>query len=241
MQISSFLTLSKQTALTRQIEVTANNLANASTNGYRRTAIHFNSMMQQPNTTDLIAYPFEAETYVDFTEAAIQDTNNPLDLSILGNSHAFFVVEKDGERRLTRNGNFQLGQNGTLQTTIGETVLGDGDQPIRLNPSAQQYFIGPDGTIFSDADRSGRVRVVQRRDNTPLTRVGSAAFRLVEGAVEETTNFTVQGGRIESANVVPVLEMTLLVEASRHYEMLQQVLQMEDERQSSAIDKIPSA
>ena len=241
MQISSFLTLSKQSALTRQIEVTANNLANASTNGYRRTAIHFNSMMQQPNTTDVVAYPFETETYVDFTEAAIQDTNNPLDLSILGNSQAFFVVEKDGERRLTRNGNFQLGPNGALQTMTGETVLGDGDQPIRLNPSAQQYFISSDGTIFSDADRSGRVRVVQRRDNSPLTRVGSAGFRLDEGAVEETTNFTVQGGRIESANVAPVVEMTLLVEASRHYEMLQQVLQMEDERQSSAIDKIPSA
>lgn len=241
MQISSFLTLSKQMALTRQIEVTANNLANATTNGYRRTAIHFDSMMQQPNTTDVVAYPFEAETYVDFTEAAIQDTNNPLDLVILGNLKAFFVVEKDGERRLTRNGNFQLGPNGSLQTMIGETVLGDRDQPIRLNPSAQQYSIGPDGTIFSDADRSGRVRVVQLQDNSPLKRVGSAGFRLDEAGVEETTNFTIQGGRIESANVVPVLEMTLLVEASRHYEMLQQVLQMEDDRQSRAIDKIPSA
>jgi flagellar basal-body rod protein FlgF len=240
-QISSFLTVSKQTALMRQTEVTANNLANASTNGYRRSAIQFSSMMQQPNTTDVIAYPFETEIYIDFSEGALQDTGNPLDLAILSNSQAFFVVEKDGERRLTRNGNFRIGQDGSLQTAIGETVLGDGDQPIKLNTSAQQFSVAPDGSIYSDNDRSGRVRVVQRRDNSPLSRVGTGAFRLVPDNVEDTSNYSILGGRIEGANVNPILEMTELIEMSRHFELLQQLLQMEDERQNNVIDKIPAA
>lgn len=241
MQISSFLTLSKQMALTRHIEVTANNLANASTNGYRRSALHFNALMQQPNGTDVIAYPFEAESYIDFTEAAFQDTGNPLDLAILGNSQAFFVVEKDGERRLTRNGNFRLGQDGSLQTAIGETVLGEGDQPIKLNTSAQQFSVASDGTVYSDNERSGRVRVVQRRDNTPLARAGTGAFRMAPDNIEEIRDYSIQGGRIESSNVNPILELTAMIETSRHFEMLQQLLQMEDERQNNVIDKIPAA
>ncbi len=241
MQISSFLTLSKQMALSRHIESTATNLANASTSGYRRTALAFNSLMKQPNGTDVIAYPFEAESYVDFSEGAFQETGSSLDLAILGNSQAFFVVEKDGERRLTRNGNFRLGQDGSLQTAIGETVLGDGDQPIKLNTSAQQFSTASDGTIYSDNDRSGRVRVVQRRDNTPLSRTGTGAFRLTPDNIEEIRDFTIHGGRIEGANVNPIMEMTSLIETSRHFEMLQQLLQMEDQRQNDIIDKLPAA
>lgn len=228
-------------ALSRHIETTANNLANGSTAGYRRTALAFNSMMQQPNGTDVIAYPFEAESYVDFSEGAYQETGSPLDLAILGNSQAFFVVEKDGERRLTRNGNFRLGQDGSLQTAIGETVLGDGDQPIKLNTSAQQFSTASDGTIYSDNDRSGRVRVVQRRDNTPLSRIGTGGFRLAPDNIEEIRDYTIHGGRIEGANVNPILEMTSLIETSRHFEMLQQLLQMEDQRQNDVIDKLPAA
>lgn len=158
MQISSFLTLSKQTALSRHLEVTAENLANASTLGYRRTGIYFNSLMGSPTAGEDVSYPFEAESHVDFTEGAFQDTGNPLDLAILGNSEAFFVVAKDGELRITRNGNFLINTAGQLVTTTGETVLDDSSQPIRVNPGAQKLVVTEDGSIFSDDVRSGRVR-----------------------------------------------------------------------------------
>lgn len=240
MQISSFLTLSKQTALSRHLEVTAENLANASTLGYRRTGIYFNSLMGRPTAGEDVSYPFEAESHVDFTEGAFQDTGNPLDLAILGNSEAFFVVAKDGELRITRNGNFLINTAGQLVTTTGETVLDDSSQPIRVNPGAQKLVVTEDGSIFSDDVRSGRVRVVERKDAAPLQRRGSGGFLFSEDIVQKPVSYFVQSGRLETTNVNPISEMTSMIELSRTFEMLQQVLKLEDERQTSVIDKVPT-
>jgi flagellar hook protein FlgE len=103
------------------LDVASNNLANASTTGFKSGSALFQDIYAAGSATAPGLGTAQQTTQQDFSEGNLQSTGNPLDLAIQGNG--FFVVSKDGQNFYTRDGAFQLSPSGTLQTASGASVL----------------------------------------------------------------------------------------------------------------------
>jgi flagellar basal-body rod protein FlgF len=153
---------------------------------------------------------------IDFKPGLIAATGRDLDVAIDGKG--FFVIETEAGNRYTRNGSFTRRSDGTLVTSTGETVLGDGGSPIRLPNGPVK--IGEDGTITSGTTLVGRLEVVEFASERDLIRESGATFRALPGATPETADVRLVTGSIEQSNVSIVDRMAKLTELSRNFEAL---------------------
>jgi flagellar basal-body rod protein FlgG len=153
-----YLAMSGAKALSQRQEALTNNLANASTSGFRADMMTFRSVpVRAEGTATTRVFNLEATAGFSVQPGPVSTTGRSLDAAIRG--QGWFVVQTpDGNEALTRNGNFHIGADGTLQTANGLPVVGDGG-PITLPPNAEVLF-GADGTITA------------RQGNQPPLQVG---------------------------------------------------------------------
>ena len=151
MQNALLIGLSRQMTLERQMDVIANNVANANTNGFKADHSLFeeylNSNAHEDNfvgSDRRVSYVQDRGTYRDVGQGPMEATNNPLDMAINGN--AFFAVQANGAERYTRDGKFALSSTGQLMTSDGNLVLGTGG-PIVFQPTDHDINVAPDGTV----------------------------------------------------------------------------------------------
>jgi flagellar basal-body rod protein FlgF len=206
----------------------ADNLANASTVGYRAEEDNFSAALQSAGVGPesglnraINNYGIVSSTTFDFSQGELQKTGNPLDLAIEG--QGFFVVQTPNGPMYTRNGNFKVSATGQLVTATGDAVMGDRGV-IQLPPGP--VSISPDGTISSNGAVTGRVRVVAFPPGTQLTRVGNTDYSAPANTAVPATNASLQQGELESSNVNPISGMVELVTAQYQAEMAQRVLSM---------------
>jgi flagellar basal-body rod protein FlgF len=231
------MALSKQVAISRQLQVASVNIANASTPGFRKKEMNFAALLHEVRERDPLSYPFDKTTYLDLTPGAVNTTDNPLDVTIAGNPRAFFVIDDNGRQVLTRAGNFTLDGTGRLTASNGKSVVGVDDRPIIVNRSAQSIAVGSDGSILEDGRPVGRLKVLQLMLGADAELLGDAELN-APGSTEPPSAYTVQAGSLEGSNVDSVADMTRLIELSRNFEMLQQAISMEDSRKQDVVDKM---
>ena len=147
---------------TQALDTIANNLANASTVGYRAQHNLFSSVLAAgqrsagPDLNQAINnYGLLSGTSLDESQGALQKTGNDLDVAIQG--RASFVVQTAGGEMYTRNGSFQVSGKGQLITAAGDPVMGD-KGIISMPPGT--VSISPDGTISSNGAVAGKLKVV---------------------------------------------------------------------------------
>jgi len=242
MENPSFIALSSQMALSRQMEVLSNNLANMNTTGFKAERLVFTEMLAQPDQDmdDLgpMSFVEPYATYQDFSAGGITPTGNPLDAALAG--EGFFAVQTADGTAYTRGGRFSLDANGALVNDAGLPVLAAGGGPIQLEGSTQ-INIATDGTISDDNGIVARLAVFGFDDPQSLAR-GAGGLYMADGAQPtEITSPKVQQGMIEGSNVSPILEMTRLIDVSRSYQRMQQIVESEHERQKQAIERLPRA
>src|SRR5258708_4928268 len=144
MQSASLVLLSDQQALQRAIDVVANNVANASTTGFKREGIAFDTLLSQSTSGQPVSFVVDRSTYRDASTGPIQATGNQLDLAIEGPGY-FQVRGLDGaSTNYTRGGAFQVNNEGQIVTLSGQPVLSDGGQPITLPDTVTQINISGD-------------------------------------------------------------------------------------------------
>jgi flagellar basal-body rod protein FlgF len=206
----------------------ADNLANASTVGYRAEENNFGAVLESAGVGPesglnraINNYGIVSGTTFDFSQGELQKTGNPLDLAIEG--QGFFVVQTANGPMYTRNGNFKVSATGQLITASGDAVMGDRGV-IQLPPGP--VSISPDGTISSNGAVTGRVNVVAFPPGTQLTRVGNTYYSAPANTAAPATNVSLQQGELESSNVNPISGMVELVTAQREAEMAQRALSM---------------
>jgi flagellar basal-body rod protein FlgF/flagellar basal-body rod protein FlgG len=122
--------LSRQVALTRELEAVANNIANVNTTGFKADATVFEEFLmpvardnQFTSADSRISFVRDRATWHDLSQGPVQRTGNPLDVAIDGN--AFLVVQTAAGERYTRNGALQINANGELVTSEGDRVQGE--------------------------------------------------------------------------------------------------------------------
>jgi flagellar basal-body rod protein FlgF len=241
--------LSRQAALERHLAVVSNNLANVNTNGYKGDQMMFEEFLNSNAHEDnflspdrRVSYVQDRGTFHDFTQGALQRTNNPLDAAISGSG--FFVVQTPAGERYTRDGGFQLNNPGQLVTASGETVLGTAG-PIVLQPTDHDVAISADGTITvlegpsrTDSIR-GKLRMVNFADGQKLVKDGSNLYSAPNGtAPQPDTKSTVQQGFVEKSNINSVVEMSRMIEINRTYTSIANILAAAHDMHKSAIEKL---
>lgn len=218
--------------------VLANNLANASTNGFRAELSTFRAVPLRGDGTTTRVFALEATSGELDTPGTPQRTNRPLDAMAVGRA-LFGVQARDGTEAYTRNGAFEVSPDGTLLTANGLTVLSDGGAPITA-PANAEVTLGADGTLSAKVAGQpttviGRVKLVTPTDEDPVRRGTDGLYRAASGeALPSDTTARVQTGVLEGSNVNPVDAMVGMIQAARQFESQMRLLQNAESNDRSA-------
>ncbi len=240
MENAGYIALSRQTALWRQMDQIANNMANVNTPGFKGEKVLFTDYLAKVRTDrslfrDTIAYTEDFGMARDLTEGAMETTGNPFDVAIKGDGY-FAVEAENGNRYYTRNGHFKLNADGQITTTSGELLLSDNDQPIILAPTESEITIARDGSISTENGPIGRLRLVGFDDQRALKKVSNGLYDAGEQTPTAVANPHVVQGMLEGSNVNPINEITQMISVQRSYETAQKMIETENDRQRQAID-----
>lgn len=203
--------------------VTANNLANANTPGFRREmAALAPGWLVGEGAAISARIQSGGESPHDLLAAGrLEQTGNPLDVAMVGGAW-LAVSDATGAEALTRRGDLRLGPDGLLTNGAGNAVLGE-DGPIRIAGAFHSVRIGSDGAIETRPQPDqpfvavARLKLVSPDPNT-LERGPDGLFR-TEPAPETDPLATVTSGALEASNVTPTASLIELVEQSRAFEM----------------------
>lgn len=234
MTITGEVALSYQLALTNQLDITANNIANVTTPGFQsKHPLFVEFLVSVDDTGEEIAYVVDKGTIRNLNPGPINYTGNPLDISIEG--RGYFVVETDEGIFYTRNGAFQLDASGQFVTSAGATVLDDSNSPIVIAPGETQINITRDGTISTENGVIGRFRLVEFADEQAMKNLGDSLLTSDEDPLVASESAVVQG-MLEGSNVIAVAEITRMIKLLRAYQAANQLITTEEEREKQAIE-----
>jgi flagellar basal-body rod protein FlgF len=244
METPSYVALSRQTALVRQMDTVANNLANIATPGFKAESEVFSTYLiksQSFGSPQKLAYVQDFATTRDFTAGPMTPTGNDLDIAIQGKG--FFVIQTPSGPRYTRLGHFSLNAGGQLVNKLGYPVLAGG-APITINPDDGQVQIASDGTVSADRTQQGNAQVtygkldvVDFQDKNQLKPEEGVLFNTNAPPIQVAQPALVQR-MLEQSNVQPVKELTAMIWVQRNYEMAQKFIEGEDDRMRRAVNNI---
>ncbi len=211
-------------------ELTANNIANASTPGFKKDQIFVKELSKAeqkiyPKKTDW-QKPMIDQVYTSFAPGVFDRTGNPLNLAIDGDG--FFQIElPGGTQALTRNGAFSVSSDGMLEVPGGALVLGDGG-PIEVGSG--KIEVSATGIVSSNGANVGKIVPVTVNDLTKLQKIGNSLFVLPDDAeLIPVETSTIQQGYLEASNVDIVREMIEMIISFRNYEADSKSIQVQDQ------------
>lgn len=237
----------------RALEVTANNIANASTSGFKADRLLYRSFeaaqleaQQSPSAPNpapgagapagaagqtaaaLTPQPLGEQNLVtggttDFSRGSIRQTGRSLDVAITGDG--FFAVQTPRGERYTRAGSFTLDAAGQLVTQSGDLVKGQ-NGGITIPPGEVSF--GEDGTITVNGKNIDRLKVVRFADpRASLLKEGASLFAAAPGIRPREDNASqIEQGALELSNVNTVAEMAAMMQTGREFESLQRSISL---------------
>ena len=228
MDNAGYAAITRQSGLANEMRVVANNIANASTTGFRAEGIIFSEFVEvlSKDHDSLSMATGRVRETLD-TQGALKQTNATFDLAIEGDG--FFLIQTPGGERLTRAGHFAPSANGDLVTTEGYPVLDAGGAPVFVPDGAGAISIGADGVISVSGQLVGQIGLVVPTKPDGLVREGGTRFAAPDG-FDVAQNGRVVQGFLEGSNVNPTLQIARMIEVQRAYELGQSFLDKEDER-----------
>ncbi|MCS6892025.1 MAG: flagellar basal-body rod protein FlgF [Rhodovarius sp.] len=242
MDSPGYIILSRLSAQMRAQAVTAHNIANADTPGFRLSRpIQAEYPRLQRAVLPIpggqrVGYAWDRATWRDDRPGPITRTGNPLDVAIEG--EGFFALETPRGERYSRAGRFTIGADGRLVDHAGHPVLNEAGQPIAIGPNDTRVEIRGDGTILSENGPIGRLRVVRFADPQALRAEGDRLFDAAGQPPEPLARPSLIQGAVEGSNVQPVLELTRMLAELREFQLATQFLEREGERLSSVIERL---
>jgi flagellar basal-body rod protein FlgF len=246
MENASLVGLSRQVALSRELDVIANNVANLATSGYKADGSLFEEYLstgaRAAGSGGRVSYVRDRGIWHDMSQGPVERTGNPLDIAIQGNG--FLTVQTARGQRYTRNGALQINATGQLVTSEGNPVLGTGG-PIVFQPNDREISISPDGSVSVREGNArtetvrGRIQLVSFVNPQSLQKDGGSTFNAVNGAAPQPAgDSSIVQGAVEKSNVRGVVEMSRMIEITRSYTQIATMLQQQSDQNQQAIDKL---
>ncbi|MFC1674001.1 flagellar basal-body rod protein FlgF [Pseudomonadota bacterium] len=243
METTSYIALSRQGALRREMSAIANNLANMNTTAFKNERLMFVDYMAKSRTGDFIAdqrlaFVRDVASYRDTTEGPIEQTGNPLDLAIHGEGN-FVVQGLDGTEQYTRNGSLRLDNTGQLVTQNGLSVLTDAGTPVFFAPEDTTITISGDGTVSTENGQIGKLRIVTFDNPQDMQRLANGLYTSTQPPVDMVDPQITQAA-LEKSNVQAITEMTRMIEVNRSYNRANKMIEKEDERIRKMVRELAS-
>jgi flagellar basal-body rod protein FlgF len=216
------------------LDMLANNIANASTAGFKRDS-EFYSLYASEESSGSATLPLIEKPWTDFSQGTLQQTGNSLDLALSG--EGFFAVQGPSGPLFTRTGSFRLMRDGQVATNEGYPVRLAGGGVLRVQPGA--FDVTSDGTVRQRGEVLGRLEIVNFPRGS-LTKQGATMFRPSDPATRPTAapEAEVHQGKVESANVSTAESAVRLVDVMRQFEALQKAIGIGAEMNRKAIEEV---
>jgi flagellar basal body rod protein FlgG len=224
------------------LDLLANNLANAATNGYKNDR-EFYGLYASADSYDPrgggsgTKLPVVERQWTDFSQGVLQATGNPLDVALSGKG--FFVVNGPSGPLYTRNGSLQVLASGELANSDGYSMSGAGGSSIKL-ASGKPVEISNDGTVRQAGQVVGQLDVVEFKNTDSLRKAGKTCFQNPDSgnAPEAASTAEVLQGKIENSNVSVAESAMRLVGVMRQFEMLQKAVGISGEMNAKTIQEV---
>lgn len=223
----------------RAQEVTANNLANLNTPGFKA-----DKMFHRMLTEEIDGRPVTRTVpmqQISLAQGELEPTGETFDFAI--NGTGFFMIEDDGQANLTRNGRFHLDSDGYLRNDRGGFVMGQSGRihipeffhAMDHEQGEARLEVAKDGTIRLNDEVYDQLRVVQVGEPAALERKGNAYFS-APGAMlmPQDPDSEVMQGYFEKGNVQTLNEMADLIKNMQMFEAQQRAMRTTDELLSQA-------
>jgi len=263
MLVRSFESASKgMITLTEALDNTAMNLSNVNTTGYKKTELTFKNIYDAKvvensgtllcgSTRNIGTLSMGSKTnalHYDFSQGALQRTDNPLDLAIEGDGF-FKIRSADGNISYTRDGQLLLDNRSFLKTKEGDFVLDTEDRPIQINfrelgyDDIKKITVSEKGNIEIN-DKESKILLQQiafydfRNKETGLFNIGGSKFISRDNDTNppiRAEKYTVQQGMLEMSNSNVIKEMINTINTTRNYESLQKHVRTSGQMLSQAI------
>lgn len=247
MDNTMYVSLSRQMVLQRELDIVANNVANANTNGFKVESLtSLDDPVTPPKATGqqaTLQYTLDGSVARNFAQGSMSTTNAPLDVAI--NGTGFFQVQTASGVQYTRDGSFTLDAQGQVTTQTGAPVLDPSGSPITINAAYGPVTIGRDGTITqvppgaAQSQVVGKIGVVTFDSLSALSKAGDGLYtNTTNQPAQPATTATVQQGMLEASNVQPVVQITDLIRIQRAYEAVSQMISNTSDLSKSAIQRL---
>jgi flagellar basal-body rod protein FlgG len=228
---------------TTKLEITAHNIANASSTGFKRTKIFDGILTKEasgPLANGAGSIKTDFRSSVDFEQGELRHTGNPLDLALSG--EGFFVLETPEGPRYTRDGNFSLGSEGNVVSPAGYSVQGE-QGTIRIpEPEKNQVtslMINEKGEIYLGDKRIDRIRTVNFKESEALEQDNNNMFSAPDEAEAEDVTapvVLVRQGYLEDSNVDIIKEMIAMVDSRQTFETSQKIIRAQESTLDRAME-----
>lgn len=240
MDNATYATIGRQSGLLSELRTVANNVANASTTGYRKEGIVFSEfVVQLENRAPSLSMARAAVRSTSDVQGQLTPTGGTLDFAIEGDG--FFLVETPAGEALTRNGAFSRSAQNELVTMDGLRVLDANGAPVFVPADGADIALSADGTLSADGQPLAQIGLFQPARPEDASRGSGTLFELTDGtAPVQVDDPKILQGFVEASNVDPISEMARLIELQRAYEAGQDFLKTEDERKRNVIQTLGS-
>ena len=231
-------------ALMDTLNMSANNLANSSTNGFKSDKEFYGlyTSIEAQSAADAEGYlastnPVVQSQYTDFAQGMLVRTGNPLDLAL--NGKGFFAANGPSGPLYTRNGNFKLTPDGILTTHEGYVLRTVEKLPIQTQ-STSPLEVTPDGQVLQDGAPLGTLELVNFSDTKVLSKQGNNYFRVEDPNAKPVpvTETQVEQNKIEGSNVSTAGAAVRLVHVMRQFEMLQKAISISGDMNKHAVEEV---
>lgn len=234
-----FVGLSRQMTLRRELDIVANNIANADTAGFKVENLMTGTEERSPAKDDQlphrVRFVLDHGVARDFGQGSLRRTDNEFDVAIEGD--AFLAVQTANGERYTRDGRLRMDAQGRMVTQAGDPIMGDGG-PIVLRLQDGPPTIAPDGTVSQGELSVGRIRVVRFDNLSALSKEGEGLFLADGEAAQAAPDARLRQGMIETSNAQPVLEIVRLIELSRSYERVTRMMDNTQDLSRRAVERL---
>lgn len=238
-------------AMSVKQDVIANNLANASTVGFRKEGLIISSFteildrevggMEQTSGETMSGHQLQTNSDIShrsathMSQGALKETGSSFDLALDDNGQGMFTIKTARGLEFSRAGKFRLNNEGFLVTPDGSQLMGH-NGPIRA--TGNEFKVSDDGVVSVDGKKVDKVLVSVFEQADDMKRAGSTAFNAATPRVRASKDFRIKQGFLEMSNVNALQEMVGLMQVMRNFEANQKALSANDQRLQKAVSEL---
>jgi flagellar basal-body rod protein FlgF len=222
-----YVGLSRQMTLRRELDIVANNIANADTTGFKVESLLVKTEPKAPAVTldgpKPVKFVMDTGVARDFGQGTLRTTGSPLDLAIEG--QAFFKINTPDGERYTRDGHFRLDDSGKVITQNGQPVADAGGGELLIDPQKGPIAIASDGTVSQGIEQVGKIGVVRFDSLSVLEKTGDNLYRNASNQqAQAAPDARLRQGMLEGSNVNTIAQITKMLEVTRAYESMAKMM-----------------